>query len=691
MKVRTKGNGSPNGKPRIFFSCHPDDRKKCFDRICQEIFKFFEAAVYYIDDSDDQDENLESDLRQMSIFVIPVSLKFLSDDSFASSFALPFAKKEHIPILPIMLESGIEEIYSTEDKFGTLQYLMLDPNDDTAIGFEKKLKDYLDSILVGKELAERVRKAFDAYVFLSYRKKDRAFANEIMRLIHKDPLCRDIAIWYDEYLAPGEAFDESINKALDKSSLFTLLVTPNLVNEPNYVQQKEYPRAREIDLKVLPIEVVKTDRTLLEQLYPEIPECVSPQQEENLKNRLLENLGRIARTENDNDHEHNYLIGLAYLEGIDVEVDRSRAVSLIESAAEGGLPEAMLRLSRMYYDGYGLPRDYRLYLEWMKKAEDIFERTLSEDDQQLTDYRIELAFAYESLGYYDEALELLMKARKAYEEVLQRNDSEMFRISCSIANIFYKQGDYEGAYRMYGINYKYRTMHWRKDDAFSLTILSDMAACCVKFKDYEKALQLYSEVYEGRKKELGENHPDTLKSLLDMADCCSSLGDHKSALAVYRNVYYELIKYYKNDHPRVIHAMNNMAILMEKIGDIEGALALHKVVLETRLKLYGESHPDTLVSMYNIANIYKDKGRFQEALELHKKVYDERVRILKDYHPLSRKSSQALFDMYVLVSDYENALKVAEAQYDVCRRVFGEDDETTRKVLKNIDIIKNSN
>ena len=51
-----------------------------------------------------------------------------------------------------------------------------------------------------------------------------------MRLIHKNEFCRDIAIWYDEFLTPGENFNDAIKEALQKSGLFVLTVTPNLVN-----------------------------------------------------------------------------------------------------------------------------------------------------------------------------------------------------------------------------------------------------------------------------------------------------------------------------------------------------------------------------------------------------------------------------------------------------------------------------
>jgi hypothetical protein len=112
---------------------------------------------------------------------------------------IPYAKTHNIPILPLMMECDIEDLYSSENKFGELQYLNPNSNNLTEISYAEKLKKYLDSILISDELVKRVRAAFDAYIFLSYRKKDRKYANELMRLIHSNPECRDIAIWFDDH------------------------------------------------------------------------------------------------------------------------------------------------------------------------------------------------------------------------------------------------------------------------------------------------------------------------------------------------------------------------------------------------------------------------------------------------------------------------------------------------------------
>lgn len=316
LAYKTKGNAMPKGKPRVFFTCHPEDMNS-LDKLCEDIFQAHDCAVYYTEDMTEEisEEDRTLQLEQMNLFVVPVSLKMLINPNRTMDLDVPFAMEKHIPILPIMLESGLDVIYSREDKFGTLQYL--DPNvlDITAISYAQKLEKYLSYLFIDDETAEKVRKAFDAYIFLSYRKKDRKYANELMRLIHADPKCRDIAICYDEYLTPGESFNDAIRAALDKSELFTLLVTPNLVKEENYIQTTEYPAAKESGMGILPVEMEATDRAELETHFQEIPACTNPDDEQ-FRTRLIDSLRRVALRENDTDPAHNYLIGLAYLDGI---------------------------------------------------------------------------------------------------------------------------------------------------------------------------------------------------------------------------------------------------------------------------------------------------------------------------------------------------------------------------------------
>ena len=412
LKVRTKGNANPKGKPRVYFTCHQDDYEKAFEKICNDIFKTHDCAIFYTENMADEyeDENWETDLNQMNLFVIPVTFRLLSTSNRTMSVDFRFAKANHIPILPIMLETGIDEIYSKEENFGELQYLNPYDFDLTAISYEEKLKKYLDSVLISDELAVRIRAAFDAYIFLSYRKKDRKHANELMQIIHSNPLCQNIAIWYDEFLTPGESFKENINKILENSKLFALLVTPSLLEEPdgkpNFVMENEYPEAKKSGIEILPAEMVETNSDSLKEKYDNIPDPYHFDSEED-KNRFVETISKLAHERSENNPEHDYLLGMAYLNGIDVERNQTKAIELITEAADYNLIEAMEQLFFMYRDGDGVDFDWEKARFWIEKI--YFNVSESNTVAKLIPVMDNLADLYSKLGLFEKELTLRKK------------------------------------------------------------------------------------------------------------------------------------------------------------------------------------------------------------------------------------------------------------------------------------------
>ena len=588
LKCKTLGGGSPNGKPRVFFTCHPADFERSFEKICADIFDAQSCAIFYTPDMKYHipQEDMEVDIVAMNLVVIPVSLKLLLEPNRAMDVDFPFAQNHGITILPIMIESGIESVYARPDKFGKRQYLDSVTTDPTAVPYAEKLKKFLHSVLVDDETAQRIRRAFDAYIFLSYRKKDRRFANDLMRLIHKDPLCRDIAIWYDEYLVPSEEFDENIRKALERSELFTLLVTPNLINEENYVRTHEYPQARSSDKPILPVEAEKTDRKELEKQFEGIPKCINAKDGDIVTQTLLERIKKIAIAENDSEPEHNFLIGLAYLDGIDVEVNRERAVKLITSAAEAGLIEAMEKLYDMYNEGIGVELDYRKSLYWAKRNAEQCENVYGEKDEHTLAALHSLAIAYCNNGQYSNALEI---------------DEKVYELSCKVLG---------------------------EEHPDTLVSLSNLALIYGELGEHQEALELAKKAYELRCKVLGEEHPGTLTSLNTLACEYGELGEYQKALELTKKAYELRCKMLGEEHLNTLVSLSNLAYECGKLGERQKALELKKKVYELRCKVLGKEHPDTLISLNNLAYEYSELGEHKKALELTSKAYKLSCKVL---------------------------------------------------------------
>lgn len=458
IQFKTRGDLTNQGKPRVYFCCHPDDFDMYFEPVRNEILDKQNCAVYFYDNASSiPEQERETDLLSMQLFVIPVTTNLLTKPSIAMDKDFPLALKNKIPVLPLIQERGLEGLFAR--KFGDMQYLDKTQRDTTAISYEEKLEKHLSDILLGDEMTKKIKNEFDAYIFLSYRKADRKCAQELMRLIHKNKYYRDVAIWYDEFLTIGEDYRENIKETLQNSGLFVLVVTPNLLlpgsfGGVNYVMKEEYPTAKKTDVNILPVEMEKTNRSELEKLYPDIPLCVDPNNDDMMRRFLISAIWDMGVREIDNSAEHSFLIGLAYLGGIDVEVDRERAVTLIEDAANCGLAEAMEKLVSMYRTGEGVERNYEEAIKWQgklvgywkkqyKKTKDKNESVLYTNDdgtvEDVAELYINASLVY--ANYLSESGYIILSTfhydmlKKSCEEIY--NDSGMHKYKSLIGDIYY--------------------------------------------------------------------------------------------------------------------------------------------------------------------------------------------------------------------------------------------------------------
>ena len=690
LLYKTHGNAQPGGKPRVYFTCHPADFETYFEKVCADLFAAHDCAVYYTEDMAGElpADTRETDLDRMNLFVIPVTTRLLVDGNRAMDEDFAFAKEKHIPVLPLMMQPGLGPIYSKEDRFGKLQYLDPFNTDSTAIPYEEKLKKYLEAVLVSDETVKRVRAAFDAYIFLSYRKKDRAFANTLMRLIHNHPRCRDIAVWYDEFLTPGESFNENIERALRDSRMFTLLVTPNLLEEtngkPNFVMGTEYPAARDAGMDILPAEMQSTDRALLAEKFAGLPTPVKTEDEAAFTAALTEAVCRFAKDENDNDPAHNYLIGLAYLDGIDVETNRERGLELITSAAEADLPEAMVKLRKMYENGTSVALDYRKMLYWAQRLVEYCERTYGEESKQTLTALHNLASSFTNNGEYTKALGLNEKCYTLRCKILGEEHSDTLRSLSNLAMIYGKLGDYKKALELKEKCHNLQRKSLGEEHSDTLTSLNNLASTYDDLGDHKKALEINEKCYTLRCKVLGEEHPKTLTTLNNLAQNYSNLGKYNIALDLSIKCYTLVSNVLGEKHPNSLTALNNLSLAYDNLGNYKKSLELNKKCYSLRCTVLGEEHPSTLTTLSNLAIIYYKLGDYKNALETNKKCYTLRCRVLGEEHPNTLTALNNLALTYDNLGNYKKALEINEKCYTQRCKALGEEHPDTLLSLSRL-------
>ncbi|MBE6763827.1 MAG: tetratricopeptide repeat protein [Ruminococcaceae bacterium] len=653
LLYKTRGSASPQGKPKVYLCCCPEDAERFTEALCDELLQKQNCAVWYLEDPHAvRDEELLNDLKSMQLFVMPVTRRLLSTENPAIDTEFAFATAHHIPVLPLMQDDQLDVLFN--ERCGDLQYLSRFVSDPTAIPYDEKLANYLSSVLIGDELAEKIRAAFDAYVFLSYRKKDRRYAQELMRLIHKHDFARDIAIWYDEFLTPGENFTEAIRKALRDSELFVLAVTPHLTEPDNYVMTTEYPLAREEGKPVLPAQMCPTDRDALTGAFDGIPACTDAHDDAAMSDALLDALRAVACRENDTP-EHNFFIGLAYLGGVDVEVDRDRALTLITSAAEQGLREALDKLVEMYQNGIGVERNYRTAIKWLeRKAQFAQERytevPTKENAHDLFWCFIDCGDALKNIAdldaakaYYQKSLDLAITLADETGTVEARRD-----LSVSyerLGNIAKSQGDLDGAKAYYQKGLELRitladetgTVEARRDLSVSYDKLGDIAKAQGDLDGaktyYQKGLELRVTLAD----ETGtvEARRDLWVSYNKLGDIAIAQGDLDGAKTYYQKSLELAVTL--ADETGTVEARRDLWVSYNKLGDIaeaqgdlDTAKAYYQKGLELAVTLADEmgtveARRDLSVSYNRLGDIAKAQGDLDGAKAYYQKGLELRL------------------------------------------------------------------
>lgn len=409
LKHIERDGSETTGRRKILCLFHPEDTK-LFQAVSKDILEQSDCSLYYFDPTKPLPEGdaIRELLGSVSAAVLVVSSRFLFDSCHAREVALPLVQENALPILPILTEAGLEETFNI--RVGSIQCLCpyAETYDATTVPYTEKLRNYLTRLLATDIDDASLRNAFDASVFLSYRKKDRAMAQKLIRQIHEDPALRGVSIWYDEFLTPGEDFNQSLRSEIEGSDLFILAVTPFMLEGDNYVKITEYPLACSLGKSILPFMMEETDRDRLSGDFPGIAEALGTDDGAAVRAALLGALRSLGIEPIENTAQRQFFKGVAYLKGICVEKNAEIAAAMIGDSAEQGFIPAIERIALMYKNGDGVARNTETAAKWQQKLLDrllgSFEASPTSDTSELyVAALLEMADIQVNGGNYDAA------------------------------------------------------------------------------------------------------------------------------------------------------------------------------------------------------------------------------------------------------------------------------------------------
>lgn len=670
-----------NDYQRIYISCCKTDFVKHFKVLADKILSIKKCNIYYLDNEDyypnsdsEVDEHL-SNLNNMNLFIFPISINFLSKENISKDIDFSFAFNNNFPILPIFVEPGLFKMFN--DKCGNIQGLDMLSTEEGDVSFDAKLRKYIESVLVSDEIAKKIRDAFDAYIFLSYRKKDRNQAQEIMSIIHKNDFMRDVAIWYDENLTPGRDFNNEIKAIMEKSDLVSFVITPNINEEKNYVLSVEYPSAVERNKVLLPIESTETDRDVLKSNFKHFTNIINKNDEQGLADRLKKILFSEGIKDND-DPEHIFFIGLAYLNAIDVERDCKKAISLLEKSANNKYVPAINQLVTIYENGNGVSINYQSAIEWQKKLCNM----AIECDDYLNTY-LDLSSLYRENSDYRSAIDSDNSLLKILTRKFGMDEDETLSVLNSLALDYDGIGNFKKSIEINEKCYKIRANKLGNDDRATLISMNNLALSYMHLRNYSQALKFSKKCYESSSNLYGEEDDLTLISLNNYALACGYVDKYDEE-QILLNKCYKITKEKLGEKDlSTLLTLNNIGVNYIELGQSKIAIDCLYNCYENYISILGENHPSTILPKTNIAYAYKNIKDYPKAIEIYEECYELYLRTQDEKSDEVLSTLTELAELYNLTGNYSKALEIDERCYKIYYELYGDMDyRTTLSIMQ---------
>ena len=440
LLYKTKNGEHPQGLSRVYFCAHPEEYNELLDTIIHDVHEHVNCAVWYKEDTAIPMDHLL--LEDMNLIIVAVTYRFLTAPNIARDEEIAYALEKNIPLLPILFDPGLDTEYVSV--FGNRQFLARFETGIGALDYPHKLGLALSRTTVSQMQTEKIISGFEATFFLSYRKKDRLAAIRLMKKIHKSDDLRHIAIWYDEYLSVGEDFNHSIESELNKSLLFILAVTRNMVVEESYVSRCEYPMAQKQNKTIVPILLDSIDHELLRERFPALPDTLEDDQqaiEKMLKEFLVENGIEIR-----NDPNTIYLLALAYFFGVYVEKDASLGLDYLKRSVKLGNPQSAKLLAEIYANRQHVNEDLALAFKyqkiWLNHTKTVYqEALLSTDIDAYVEAMLDTVELYRRMGRLNKGKALLGRCLDLYSDMTYERKADYHRAYLLLYNRsdFHKQ------------------------------------------------------------------------------------------------------------------------------------------------------------------------------------------------------------------------------------------------------------
>ncbi|MDR2460134.1 MAG: CHAT domain-containing protein [Deltaproteobacteria bacterium] len=314
----------------------------------------------------------------------------------------------------------------------------------------------------------------------------------------------------------------------------------------------------------------------------------------------------------------------------------------------------------------------RLLVEMLAREKELMEG--SEEDFDL-DPRFPLEFAladvYDSLGHFAQEAALLEDVLDFQLEIWGPEHLGTLETKRILARAYNSLGDHTKAIGMLTEVIDALTEAFGPENISIFMAKDDLAFAYTSLGNYPMAIALYREVIEGLEKQLGPEDENTLAAKNDLAILLGRLGAHDEAYAMLVDILTSAENLFGPDSPRTLAVKHNLGAQLYKLEDYQSCTQILGEVLETEERVLGPEHPDTLAAKSNLALAYLSLGDSEKAASMFQEVVDSYLSLYGPDHFLVLLSKHNLAGAISAKGDYELAAKLFSQNLEGELRVLG--------------------
>ncbi len=609
---KARGSAIPKRAQRVFV-CYAVGDSGDRDRLVADVLSYdagVDCVVTYLKQPGmpANEALLKNELYESSAMVVLISDGFLNAlDQGTPPWGYSLAKvtggEIEVPVIPIVVDTKLF------DRFTKLHGIAMTDRE-----YREKLKAQLGGFVLSEELIKEIASgAFSAKLFLSYRKKNLTQARAFMASFYQIPGFETIAIWYDNFLQAGHFFDEEIKESIINGDAFILLVTPELMEPGNYVLTEEYPFAKDqTDKRILAIEAAPTDRESFVCCYPGV-DAFTPlgKMEEAFRRTLPE-----GAFEQQTDSMKRFLLGMAFLKGIQVQKNTALAIQLLSKVAQGN-DEAALRaseqLANCYEFGFIIKENDDEALRWRKRCLEVSIWLFGGRGAKTATAYNNLALVYEKTGDYKSAMDMYKEDLSICLETLGAEHPDTATTYNNMAILYVDMGDNDEAVELHQLALSIRQRTLPPEHRDTAASYNNLALVYQKKGAYAKAAEGYHNAIAIRERLQGGEHMDTAMTYMNYGSLLVEMGQYEEGKRYCKRAVKVVEDIWGEDHINAAPAYSSLSGVYEKTGEYEKALELIRKAPEITKRVRGGKHPDLATYYNNMALVLCHLGRQDQA------------------------------------------------------------------------------